>query len=65
MKKDDTEQQFEFGFEHAPGATRGDNLMLVSRNGAALSPAQVEFNKLMKRLENARAWSVGRLSGMV
>lgn len=35
---------------------RGDiELTLVARDGAALSPAQVEFNKLMKRLESARA----------
>jgi hypothetical protein len=51
------EPQFDLGFQPAPApsAPKGSDLLVVAREGTALSPAQVEFNKLMKRLENARA----------
>jgi len=38
-----------------PVVVRKDSLIFKSGDNAELSPAQVEFNKLMKRLENARA----------
>ena len=50
-------QEFDRGFEPAPApsAPKRSDLLVVAREGEALSPAQAEFNKLMKRLENARA----------
>lgn len=50
------EQEFDLGLEPAPSpvAAKGHHLTVVARDGAALSPAQAEFNKLMKRLESAR-----------
>ena len=45
------------GFEPSPDQTtlKSGSLILIAREGKALSSAQAEFNKLMKRLENARA----------
>lgn len=57
MKKPhDEELEFDLGFQPSPAAVtpKGNDLLVVAREGAALSPAQVEFNKLMKKLENAR-----------
>ena len=55
-KRPEDEQELDFGFQPAPAtpAPKGNDLLVVARQGAALSPAQAEFNKLMKRLENAR-----------
>lgn len=39
----------------SPVVVRKDGLIFKSGGSATLSPAQVEFNKLMKRLENARS----------
>lgn len=54
--KNYVEQEFDLGLEPAPSpvAAKGHHLTVVARDGAALSPAQAEFNKLMKRLESAR-----------
>ena len=51
-----TEQEFDLGLDPVPGsaAAEGHHLTVVARDGAALSPPQAEFNKLMKRLESAR-----------
>ncbi len=50
-----TELEFEMGFPPAAVMPAKKNeLMVTAREGVALSPAQAEFNKLMKRLENAR-----------
>jgi len=50
----DKQQQFEFGCEPAKPRTVKDALIVTARAGEALSPAQVQFNKLMKQLENMR-----------
>lgn len=49
-----TEQGFDLGLQPAAGRTVKNELMVTAREGAVLSPAQTEFNKLMKRLENMR-----------
>lgn len=56
MKNTREEMEFDLGFPTSPTApdSKKDELLVVAREGAALSPAQAEFNKLMKRLENTR-----------
>ncbi len=49
------EPEFDMGIDATPVVVRKDDLIFKSGGAATLSPAQVEFNKLMKRLENARA----------
>jgi hypothetical protein len=49
------EAELELGIGTTPVVVRKDDLIFKSGGTAALSPAQVEFNKLMKRIENARA----------
>lgn len=55
-KPHEEELEFNLGFQPAPAPSpqKGNDLLVIAREGAALSPAQVEFNKLMKKLENAR-----------
>lgn len=47
--------ELDLGIDAAPVVVLKDDLIFKSGGSATLSPAQVEFNKLMKRLENARA----------
>ena len=54
-KKNKSEPEFDLDTDLAPAPAKGNDLMLVPRDGAPLSAAQAEFNKLMKRLENTRA----------
>ncbi len=55
-KPHEEELEFNLGFQPAPAPSpqKGNDLLVIAREGAALSLAQVEFNKLMKKLENAR-----------
>lgn len=48
------ETEFDLGFDPAPAPEMGKSLRVATRDSAELSPAQAEFNKLMKRLENTR-----------
>ncbi|MBE2285685.1 MAG: hypothetical protein IAE77_19640 [Prosthecobacter sp.] len=50
----DKQQQFELGCDPAKPRTVKNALVVTARAGEVLSPAQVQFNKLMKQLENTR-----------
>lgn len=53
-KAKDAEQEFDLGLPPAVVRTVKNELIVTAREGAVLSPAQMQFNKLMKQLENTR-----------
>lgn len=53
-KAKDAEQEFDLGLPPAAVRTVKNELIVTAREGAVLSPAQMQFNKLMKQLENTR-----------
>lgn len=54
MNEPFSEPELNLVIDAAPVVVRKDGLTFKSTGSAVLSPAQVEFNKLMKRLENVR-----------
>lgn len=52
--KNIAEQEFKQSLPSAAGRTVKNELMVTAREGTALSPAQMQFNKLMKQLETVR-----------